>query len=99
MLPWLLLLFASRCRGSLHSLQISDGSRAEIVARLKEAQLRCPEFRVLDVGAAMNPWSIEVVSAVADRSPESVADCFQCRGRMALLARWLSKSSGKPSEP
>ena len=77
---------------SIHSLHISDGARDPIISRLADAQGRCPRFRVLDVGAAMNPWTLNVMTAVADRTPDTVEDCFQQDGFSASVARFCCRS-------
>jgi FkbM family methyltransferase len=40
---------------------------------LKDRKARCPDFRVIDVGAAANPWSAEVLTASFDMNPTPVA--------------------------
>ena len=40
---------------------------------LKARKARCPEFSVIDVGAAANPWSAEVLTATFDFNPSDVA--------------------------
>ncbi len=40
---------------------------------LKARKARCPEFSVIDVGAAANPWSGEVLTATFDMNPSAAA--------------------------
>ena len=77
---------------TIHSLHISDGSREQVISRLANAQARCPRYRVLDVGAAMNPWTLTVASAVADRTPGVIEDCFQESWFSANVARFCCRS-------
>jgi FkbM family methyltransferase len=40
---------------------------------LKAQKAACPDFSVIDVGAAANPWSAEVVNATFDMNPATIA--------------------------
>ncbi|CAJ1379482.1 unnamed protein product [Effrenium voratum] len=78
--------------GSIHVLRVSAGGRQPLVQRLARAQQRCPRFRVVDVGAAMNPWTLKVLNAVVDRTPQVVEDCFQQPWFSAAAARFCCRS-------
>eukprot|EP00747_Dinoflagellata_sp_TGD_P179638 gnl/TRDRNA2_/TRDRNA2_30741_c0_seq1.p1 gnl/TRDRNA2_/TRDRNA2_30741_c0~~gnl/TRDRNA2_/TRDRNA2_30741_c0_seq1.p1 ORF type:complete len:350 (+),score=39.62 gnl/TRDRNA2_/TRDRNA2_30741_c0_seq1:49-1098(+) len=63
--------------GEITSLRVSDGNRSGILARLKVAQQTCREYRVIDVGAAMKPWTRDVVDTIVDFfADEAQPDCF-----------------------
>ncbi|CAE8639590.1 unnamed protein product [Polarella glacialis] len=57
-------------------LRVSYNDRTEVLSRLTDAQQRCPQYRVVDVGAAMLPWTRDVLDAVVDKFPGDVPDCF-----------------------
>ncbi|CAK8986749.1 unnamed protein product [Durusdinium trenchii] len=96
MFSWSLIFLGSTLlwciHAAIHSLHISDGSRDQVISRLADAQARCPRYRVLDVGAAMNPWTLGVVTAVADRTPNVVDDCFEQAWFSANVARFCCRS-------
>jgi FkbM family methyltransferase len=46
---------------------------APLMAYLKQQQAQCPGFSVIDVGAAANPWSRDVISATFDLNTCTVA--------------------------
>ncbi|CAJ1359687.1 unnamed protein product [Effrenium voratum] len=86
------LTLLCQSQGSIHVLRVSAGGRQPLVQRLARAQQRCPRFRVVDVGAAMNPWTLKVLNAVVDRTPQVVEDCFQQPWFSAAAARFCCRS-------
>ncbi|MEO8115374.1 MAG: FkbM family methyltransferase [Phenylobacterium sp.] len=45
----------------------------DLMVYLRDQQARCPDFTVIDVGAAANPWSRDVLTASFDMSPSGPA--------------------------
>jgi len=54
-------------------LQAPWQSREPVLAFLRREKARSAAFRVLDVGAAANPWSAEVADATFDKSAQGAA--------------------------
>ena len=50
---------------SVHDVQISNGDRASLLAWIAKQRAQGP-FTVIDVGASMVPWTIDVADAYAD---------------------------------
>ncbi len=58
-----------------------------LLAYLKAQQAKCPDFTVIDVGAAANPWSAEVLSATFDLNDCAVAP-LQFKGNFNDSRSW-----------
>ena len=58
-----------------------------LLAWLKAQRAQSPDFTVLDVGAAANPWSAEVLDAVFDMSPTAVAP-LHFQGNLNDVRAW-----------
>ncbi len=54
---------------------------------LRDRKARCPDFTVIDVGAAANPWSAEVVNATFDMNDTTVAP-LQFTGNLNDSRSW-----------
>ena len=54
---------------------------------LKDRKARCPDFTVIDVGAAANPWSAEVLDATFDMNDCAVAP-LQFTGNLNDARSW-----------
>lgn len=60
-------------RASQHAFLAPYDDHKELLNFLQEKRACSPDFTVIDVGAAANPWSLNVIDATFDKNPCTVA--------------------------